>query len=143
MERIIVKRGGVKLIAGLMNCDRTTVWTALGATADQNNELHMKIRKCAMNHGGVVLNPGEGKPSYEMDCLEFSPRRVAYRWDNGTTLVINCDEGTATIMRPDQMEEEFEVVGLRMSEIDAFLVYCESARAMAETLMKDVTTVVE
>ena len=129
---------GVKLIAGLMNCDRTTVWTALGATADQNNELHMKIRKCAMNHGGVLLR--DEKASWNIDCLEFNPRRIAYKWDNGVMLIINVEEETATIIRPDQPEEDFEVVGLTLNEVESVLAFCEQATSYANKAMTDITS---
>lgn len=138
MEAILMKRGGINLVSELMGCDRKTTRTALSSGADENSALQMKIRKCAMNHGGVLLRAE--KASWDIDCLEFNPRRIAYKWNNGVMLIINVEEETATIIRPDQPEEDFEVVGLTLNEVESVLAFCEQATSYANKVMTDITS---
>lgn len=55
-EAIIMRYGGVSLVAELMGCSRPTVTKALrgdyNPKCEKERELAERIRKCALNHGG-------------------------------------------------------------------------------------------
>lgn len=55
MNKILTERGEMKKIAALFNVDRRTVFNALTGVYD--SELVRKIRKIAIDRGGMEMKP--------------------------------------------------------------------------------------
>ncbi len=54
MKQILVKRGEVKALRKLFGCSEPTVINALHGR--RSAEIHIKIRKLAIERGGVEIN---------------------------------------------------------------------------------------
>lgn len=52
-NRIKLPVGGVDLVARLMHVTRRSVFLAL--SGGRTNDLALRIRRCALNHGGVIV----------------------------------------------------------------------------------------
>ena len=85
MKKIIMKRGGVKQVAELLKKHPIVVASALSGNC-KDTLTNLRIRKCALNHGGVEIN--EDKWSADFACDAYKPERMSFTFRNGVHLEI-------------------------------------------------------
>ena len=101
-----MKRGGVKEVATLLRKHRVVVMRALSGRCVDTPE-NLRIRKCALNHGGVELN--EDKWSGDFACDAYKPERMSFTFRNGVHLEIYEQEQQIVLTLPDGRVDRYEL----------------------------------
>lgn len=107
MNRIIMKRGGVKEVATLLRKHRVVVMRALSGRCVDTPE-NLRIRKCAINHGGVEISDGDGWHA-NFACSAMKPERMTFHFANGATLEIREPEQAIEVTLPDGRVDRYEL----------------------------------
>jgi hypothetical protein len=115
MKKIIMKRGGVKQVAELLSKHPIVVARALSGNCKET-PMNLRIRKCALNHGGVELDSDGWNGNFE--CSAMKPERMAFRFANGATLEIREREQAIEVTRPDGEVDRYEFTSdLRLCDV--------------------------
>lgn len=106
MKKIIMKRGGVKQVAELLSKHPIVVARALSGNCKET-PMNLRIRKCALNHGGVELN--EDKWHGDFACDAYKPERMSFTFRNGVHLEIYEPEQQIVLTLPDGRVDRYEL----------------------------------
>lgn len=104
---IITRRGEVKEIARLMGTSPRTVYSAL--RGHTRSPLAMRIRQCALNHGGFIEVPGIGRGQWLTEFAE-ADRSMRVRFWNGIEATLGIDTSRLSICRPGRCKQTIEQV---------------------------------
>jgi hypothetical protein len=115
MKKIIMKRGGVKQVAELLSKHPIVVARALSGNCKET-PMNLRIRKCALNHGGVELN--EDKWHGDFACDAYKPERMSFTFRNGVHLEIYEPEQQIVLTLPDGEVDRYEFTSdLRLCDV--------------------------
>jgi hypothetical protein len=106
MNRIIMKRGGVKEVATLLRKHRVVVMRALSGNCKET-PMNLRIRKCALNHGGVELDSEGWNGNFA--CSAMKPERMSFTFRNGVHLEIYEQEQQIVLTLPDGRVDRYEL----------------------------------
>lgn len=110
-----MKRGGVKQVAELLKKHPIVVARALSGNCKET-PMNLRIRKCALNHGGVEIDDSGWHANF--DCSACKPERMAFHFANGATLEIRIPEQAVEVTRPDGEIDRYEFTAdLRLCDV--------------------------
>lgn len=111
-----MKRGGVKQVAELLSKHPIVVARALSGNCKET-PMNLRIRKCALNHGGVEISDGDGWHA-NFACSAMKPERMTFHFANGVTLEIREPEQAIEVTRPDGEVDRYEFTSdLRLCDV--------------------------
>ena len=115
MKKIIMKRGGVKQVAELLSKHPIVVARALSGNC-KDTPMNLRIRKCAINHGGVEIDDSGWHGDFECDA--YKPERMSFTFRNGVHLEIREREQAIEVTRPDGEVDRYEFTSdLRLCDV--------------------------
>lgn len=106
-DRIKMPRGGASEVARMMGVTRQTVDNAL--TGRRSSPLAMRIRQCALSHGGFIEVPGIGRGQWLTEFAE-ADRSMRVRFWNGIEATLGIDTSRLSICRPGRCKQTIEQV---------------------------------
>ena len=102
-NRIKLPVGGVDLVAKLMHVTRRSVFLAL--SGERTSDLALRIRRCALNHGGVIVRTDIPRGQWLTEYNHAAGWMVAQFW-NGYVVRVSLRGGPMEVGHPDGTTEQ-------------------------------------
>lgn len=91
-KHIAVSKADREFLMKLFNVTERTVWNALSDKHKADNGLHMRIRKAAMERGGIVM-----AELPEEETIHYADGTMQYSLPNGAVFEMSTRTGAGTV----------------------------------------------